>query len=131
MAGFNFGSIAATVNRYMDTDAIDICRAELITLPDGSISVSDANTPLYADVPCHVSFGAIDSPDVAEPGADPVLILVTINCAVNVDLQNKDYIRARKLSHDGSVFETYVGTVGMPVTDQARKSATMLARRIT
>lgn len=126
---FDFGSIGGIVGNIMDSDRIDIGREEIITLPDGSQTVTDKNTPKYTDVPCHISSNETPNPDPVTAGTTPIIISVTINCSVDVDLQNADRIWARKLSHLGQVLETYQGTIGVPVTQQSRKSAIMEARQ--
>lgn len=129
MAGFNFGSIGNIIGNVMDSDQIDIGREELITMPDGSTTITDANTPKYRNVSCHLSFDKIDNPDPVGVGSIPIIVALTINCNVDVDLQNADTIWARKLSHTGEVLESYKGIIGAPATNQGRKEAIMAVRQ--
>ena len=129
MAGFNFGQIAPILSEYFDTDEIDVGRSEEITLPDGSETVTDPNTPKYERIPCHLSFNDVDNPNPAAVGSVPITHALTINCAIGVDLQNADHIWARKLSNTGTVLARYEGTIGEPVINQGRQSAVMQVRR--
>lgn len=129
MAGFNFGSIGNIIGNVMDSDQIDIGREELIIMPDGSTTITDANTPQYRNVPCHLSFSNIDNPDPVSVGSIPIIVALTINCSIDVDIQNADTVWARKLSHAGEVLESYKGIIGAPATNQGRKEAIMAVRQ--
>jgi len=129
MAGFDFGQIGSIIGNYMDTDEIDIGRSTLITLPDGSPTVTDPKIPIYTNVKCHLSFNSTDNPDPVSVGSVPIIMSITINCPIGVDLQNADYIMARKLAADGTVLEEYQGTIGAPATSQSRQSAVMEMRQ--
>lgn len=126
---FDFGSIGSIIGDVMDSDRIDIGRSTIITLPDGSITVTDPNVPLYTDIPCHLSFSDIDNPDPVAVGSVPIIHALSINCAVGIDLQNADRIWARKLAADGTVLEVYEGVIGAPIVDQSRQTATMAVRQ--
>jgi len=128
--GFDFGIMGDIIGEYMDTDEIDVYRSILITLPDGSIMESDPNIPYISNAACHLSFNETDSPNAGTVGADPIIISVTINCSIDIDIDNKDRIIARKLAADGTVLERYEGVIGMPATNQSRKTAIMDARQI-
>lgn len=129
MAGFDFGSIGNIIGSVMDSDQIDIGREELITMPDGSTTITDAKTPKYRNVSCHLSYNQTDNPDPTTVSSVPIIVSLTINCDVNVDLQNADHIWARKLSPTGEVLEEYEGTIGAPATNQSRKEAIMAVRQ--
>lgn len=129
MAGFDFGSIGPIVGEYMDTDLIDIYRQILITLPDGSTASTDPNIPYIEGAPCHISFERTPNPDPATAGSSPILVTLTINCSIDIDLQNADRVVVRKMSHGGEELEGYTGTIGMPITVQSRKEAIMVARQ--
>ena len=129
MAGFDFGQIGGIIGDYMDADEIDVYRATLIELPDGSFAPSDPNTPFYSGIKVHISFSDVDNPDPVAVGAVPIIHALRINCAVGIDLQNADRIVARKLAFDGTVLETYEGVIGAPVVNQSRQEATMSVRQ--
>jgi len=126
---FDFGKIGEIVGNVMDSDEIDIGRSTLITLPDGSTTVTDPKFPIYKHVKCHLSFNSTDNPDPVSVGSVPIIMSITINCPVSVDLQNADYIIARKLAADGTILEEYQGTIGAPATSQSRQSAVMEMRQ--
>ena len=125
---FNFGQIGGILSAVMDSDRIDIARSEKTTFSDGSIGVTNPIVK-YTDVPCHLSYLATDNPDPVAVGGMPVITNVTINCAVDVDLQNGDYIFARKLTADGTVLQTHEGSIGAPSTNQSRKESVMIVRQ--
>lgn len=129
MAGFDFGVMAPILGEYFDTDVMDIGRSTLVTLPDGSTSVTDPKVPIYTNVPCHISFDTVDNPDPVSVGSIPIIQALRINCAVGIDLQNADYVTARKLAADGTALEEYTGTIGAPATSQSRQTALMALRQ--
>ena len=125
---FNFGQIGGILGAVMDSDSIDIARSEKTTFSDGSRGVTN---PIirYADVPCHLSYHTTDNPDPVAVGSVPVITNIMINCAVDVDLQNGDYIYARKLAADGAVLQMHEGSIGAPSTNQSRKECFMIVRQ--
>lgn len=125
----DFSIIGKYVGGYFDTDSIDIGRSQLITLPDGSTSVTDPDVPLHTDIKAYISENQTPNPDPVTAGTTPILVSLTINCAVGIDLQNADTITARKLSPDGNVLATYTGVIGVPIVNQSRQEAIMVARR--
>lgn len=129
MAGFNFGQIGPIIGRYMDTDLIDIGREEPIKLPDGSKTVTDEKIPKWPNVPCNVSPNQTPNPDPVTAGTMPITVSLTINCSVDIDLQNSDWVTIRKMSHDGQELEGYEGRIGVPITSQGRKEAILVARQ--
>ena len=114
--------------RAFDTDKMDIIRRMEIINPDGTTGETSSDTPVYKDVPCHISFVTADNPNPETIDTKPVIVGLQINCGLEVDLQNNDYIIAYKLSDSGEVLETYKGTIGFPTTTQSRKSAQMQMR---
>lgn len=126
---FDFGQMAPILSTYFDSDEIDVYRQEVITLPDGSITVTDPSIPRYTGIKAHISFADIDNPDPVAVGAVPIIHALRINCAVGIDLQNADRIVARKLAANGIVLEVYEGVIGAPVVNQSRQEATMAVRQ--
>ena len=127
MNKINFEPIGE-VMRLFDTDKMDIYRRIEIINPDGTTGETDLTNPIYKDVPCHIAFNSADNPDPNTVDTEPIIVGIQINCGLEVDLQKDDYIKAYKLSNDGTILETYTGIIGSPTTDQARKSAQMQMR---
>lgn len=127
MKKINFEPIGDAMQAF-DTDKIDIARRQIIENPDGTTGETDINTPLYINVYCHISFDNINNPDPNTAQTRPIIKALTINCPLDVDLQNGDYITAYKLSSDGTVIETYSGIIGEPSSSMSRKSASMQVR---
>ena len=127
MEKINFEPIGEAMTAF-DTDKIDIYRRMQVLNPDGTTGETMNNVPLYKDVFCHISFNNVDNPDPNTAPTRPIIKALTINCSLDVDLQNGDYITAYKLAYDGSVIETYVGVIGEPSSSMSRKSATMQVR---
>jgi hypothetical protein len=125
----DFSIIGDYVGEYFDTDEIDIGRMQLITLPDGTQTVIPDTEPLYTNVKCHISENTTPNPDPATAGTTPILVSLTINCPTSIDLQNADRITARRLAPDGSILAVYTGTIGVPMVNQARQEAIMVARK--
>lgn len=120
----NFESIGKAME-YFDTDKMDIARKQAIENPDGTTGETGLDTPIYIDVPCHISFVKADNPDTNTVDVQPVITGLKINCSLDIDLQKGDYITAKKLSSTGEVLETYRGIIGFPTVTQSRKSAEM------
>jgi len=127
MDKINFEPIGEAMQAF-DTDKIDISRRMPVVNPDGTIGETMIDVPLYEGVYCHLSFTSIDNPDPNTAETRPVNKALTINCPLEVDLQNGDFITAYKLANDGSVIETYSGVIGEPSSSMSRKSATMQVR---
>lgn len=127
MDKINFEPIGEAMQAF-DTDKIDISRRMPVVNPDGTTGETMIDTPLYEGVYCHLSFTSIDNPDPNTAETRPVNKALTINCPLEVDLQNGDFITAYKLANDGSVIETYSGVIGEPSSSMSRKSATMQVR---
>ena len=127
MAGINFGVMAGPLS-FFDTDLMDIGRKQTTINSDGSTGETSPNTPLYANVPCHVSFSTMDDPDSADADTQPIVTLVVVNCKNGVDLRNGDYITAKKCDATGNIMAVYSGLIGQPKVNQARQSATLAMR---
>lgn len=127
MNKINFEPIGTAMQAF-DTDKINIGRRTEIINPDGTTGETEPTTPIYIDVACHISFNDIDNPDPNTAETRPIIKALTINCPIDVDLQNGDYITAYKLAYNGDVIETYSGIIGEPSTSMSRKSATMQVR---
>ena len=117
------------VGEYVDNGVIDIGRSALITLPDGSTTVTDPKIPIYTDVKCHLSPRETPNPDPVTAGTMPIIISLTIICSTDIDLQNADFITARRIDSRGNILAEYEGTIGVPVVNQSRQRAIMVARQ--
>lgn len=120
--GFDFGQIGGILSKYFDNDRMDISRFMQIQV-DGRWR--EENVLLYPDVPCHIDFDSADNPDPATSDTQPINVGVTIICPIYVDLQNGDFITARKRDIKGNVLDTYSGLIGKPQTRQSRKRANL------
>ena len=124
MNKINFEPIGEALKAF-DTDSMDIARKMEIENPDGTTGETEIETPIYTNVPCHIAFISADNPDSATSETKPIIVGLRINCSLDVDIQNGDYIIAKKLSNSGDVLETYKGVIGEPSVSQSRKSAEM------
>lgn len=127
MEKISFESIGKAMEVF-DTDKINIGRRAPIQNPDGTMGESNPETPLYTDIPCHISFIKADNPDNETVDTKPIITGLKINCNLSVDLQQGDYITAFKCSSTGEILETYKGVIGFPTVTQSRKSAEMEMR---
>lgn len=120
----NFEPIGEAMKLF-DTDKIDIYRRTEIQNPDGTTGETSSLIPMYSNVYCHIAFITADNPDSATADTQPIIVGLKINCPLDVDIQNGDYVIANKLSDSGEVLETYKGLVGEPRVAQSRKSVEM------
>lgn len=127
MKKINFEPIGEAMTAF-DTDKIDIARRTEVENPDGTSGEALDNVPIYEGVACHISFSNYDNPDPNTAETRPVIKSLVINCSIDVDLQNGDFITAYKLDNDGNTIETYQGTIGEPTSSQSRKTANMEVR---
>lgn len=124
----NFEQISQYMTAF-DTDLIDIARRTEIINPDGTSGETTLDEPLYVNVPCHIAFITADNPNKDTVDTKPIITGLRINCELSVDLQNGDYITAKKMANDGvTILETYSGIIGYPAVSQSRKSAIMQMR---
>ena len=127
MEKINFEPIGKAMEAF-DTDKMDIGRREEIENPDGTSGETEPTTPIYTNIPCHLSFEQLDYPSGNTVETRPVNKILKISCKVDIDLQNGDYITAYKLSSNGDIIETYIGIIGEPSTTMSRKTAEMQVR---
>lgn len=127
MGKINFEPIGIAMQAF-DTDKIDIARRVEIINPDGTSGESGVDTPLYTNIPCHISFSQIDNPDPNTAETRPIIKTLVINCPIDIDLQNGDFITAYKLDFSGNTIESYKGVIGEPTSSMSRKTANMEVR---
>lgn len=128
MSKINFEPIGEAVKAF-DTDKMDIGRRQEIQNPDGTSGETSEIIPMYSNISCHISFEQLDYPDNNTIETRPVNKILKISCSTDVDLQNGDLITAYKLAFDGSVIESYFGTIGEPSTSMSRQTAEMQVRK--
>ena len=114
MAGFKFGKIGGVLSKFMDTDYIDIKRDI-----DGRLQ------EVYSNVPCHLEMSGVDNPDTLTVDLKPIVQSVVIHMGTWVDVQNNDFIVAKKMGLEGEILQVYSGRCGNPITDQGRKKVVM------
>ena len=111
---FNFGKIGGIISKYLDGDFIDIKRDVAGTLRE-----------IYSNIPCHIAYSSVDNPDPASVDTKPIIQSITVHLENYVDIQNNDFIIAKKIGSDGSLIATYSGRCGNPVVSQGRKKVLM------
>jgi hypothetical protein len=116
MPGFNFGQIGDIIGAVMDTDFLDIFR---------TVSPNPQRVLLYANIPCHIAIISSDNPDPATADIAPVVTSLRIHMATWVDMQNGDFVVAKKMSHDNRILIAYQGLTGFPAMSQARQAILM------
>ena len=127
MNKINFEPIGEAMKSF-DTDKMNIGRRTEVVNPDGTTGETNPEQPLYTNVACHISFEQIDNPDPSTAATRPIIKALKISCSIDVDLQNGDLVTAYKLANDGSIIETYIGTIGEPSTSMSRKTVEMQVR---
>lgn len=106
----NFEIISNIVHKNFDTDFIDIKRNGI---------------EIYSNVPCNIQINSADNPDTTAIDVVPIITSLTIHMQQYVDVQNNDYIVAKRMSKDRTILEVYTGVCGFPSVWQARKSVNM------
>lgn len=114
---FDFGRYSAAISAVMDTDYIDIRR-----------NVAGALTEIYSNIPCHVSYSNTDNPDPTTVDVKPVITSLSVNMGNWVDVENDDFIVAKKMGADGNVQSVYSGRCGEPTVSQGRKKVSVAMR---
>jgi len=129
MEKINFEPIGEAMQAF-DTDKMDISRRIPVENPDGTSGETDEATPLYSNIPCHISFQQLDYPDTNASMSEtrPVNKVLKISCSTSIDLQNGDLITAYKLANNGDTIESYIGVIGEPSTTMSRKTVEMQVR---
>lgn len=114
MAGFDFGRIGGIISKYVDSDFIDIKR-----------DINGKLQEIYSNIPCHVAYASTDNPDPTSVDVKPIIQSITVHLQLWVDIQNNDFLIAKKVGSDGSLIGTYSGRCGNPVISQGRKKVSM------
>ena len=115
--GFDFDRISSTISSYMDTDLLDITR-----YAEGAKEASI----VASNVPCHIEICSADNPEPLAVDVLPVVSSLRVHMPTSVDVQNGDYLIAKKMSSPGDVLIAYRGVCGHPAVDQARQYITLV-----
>lgn len=119
MAMIDFSALAAVAN-YFDSDTMDVGRKGSIVDGDGFEVEVGYKPPMYTAIPCHIDFETQDNPNVATDQTNPVIQYFKVYCAVDVDVENGDYLTLYKRAADGTLLATYTGRAGAPSAYQSR-----------
>jgi hypothetical protein len=106
----NFGIISDIISQNFDIDLIDIKRNGI---------------EIYSNIPCNIQINTADNPDTTAIDVVPIVTSLTIHMNQYVDIQNNDYIVAKRMSNDRQILEVYTGVCGFPSVWQSRKSVNM------
>ena len=111
---FDFGRIGKAIARIMDSDYIDIKR-----------DVNGKLQEIYTNIPCHVSYASTDNPDPTSVDVKPIIQSISVHLQNWVDIQNNDFLVAKKIDSEGNIAAVYSGRCGNPVVSQGRKKVSM------
>lgn len=106
----NFEVISNIISQNFDIDLIDIKRNGI---------------EIYSNVPCNIQINSADNPDTTAIDVVPIISSLTIHMNQYVDIQNNDYIVAKRMSNNREILEVYTGVCGFPSVWQSRKSVNM------
>ena len=117
MPGFDFGIIADTLHKLMDTDFMDIHRDIGIPRPDGT----PGRVLMYPNIPCHIAVTRVPNPNALTVDIMPVISMLEISMEIWIDIQQGDYIIGKKCSAKNEVLTVYRGVCGTPGVAQSRQ----------
>lgn len=112
----NFQNISSIISKNFDIDLMDIKRNGI---------------EIYSNIPCNIQINSSDNADTTSIDVVPIITSLTIHMNQYVDIQNNDYIVAKRMSNDRKILEAYVGVCGFPSVWQARKSVNMTMSTLT
>lgn len=95
------------------TDKMSINRYQEIKNSDETIDTILPDTPLYAEVPCRLSFASRENPDDNEIDDIPIKISPKIFCKIDVDIKAGDFVTVQRIDDDGNITASYSGKVGL------------------
>lgn len=107
----------------MFTDKMDISRYEEKVNEDGTTDTVMADSPVYTDVMCRISFSTDESPRDSAVDDVPIKNVPKIFCKREVDIRAGDYVTIRRFDDNGNVIATYSGKVGLPSVFITHKEA--------
>ncbi len=114
MSGFNFGQIGSIMSEMFDSDFLDIKR-----------DVGSNLQEMYSNVPCHIAFASTDNPDPTTVDTKPIIQSINVHMPLWVDIQNNDFIVAKRVDSEGNLLKTYSGRCGNPIVSEGRKKVLM------
>lgn len=110
MSGFNFGQIGNIVSEFFDTDFVDIKRDA-----EGQLQ------EVYSNIPCHIAFSSTDNPNPETVDIKPIIQSLNVHFPLWVDVQNNDFIIAKRMGNNNELLTVYSGRCGNPIVSQGRK----------
>lgn len=113
----------APILSTMFTDAMDIRRYQDVENEDGTTDTVMPLEPIYANVPCRVSFSSEDSPQDYEVDRVPIRVAPKIFCGPNIQIKAGDFVTVRRLNDIGEIIATYTGKLGLPSVYITHKEA--------
>ena len=114
MSGFNFGQIGNIMSELFDTDLIDIKR-----------DIGGNLQELYSNISCHIAFVSTDNPNPTSVDTKPIIQSINIHLPLWVDIQNNDFIVAKRMDDNGNLLKIYSGRCGNPIVSQGRQKVLM------
>lgn len=114
MSGFNFGQIGNIMSELFDSDFLDIKR-----------DVGSNLQEFYSNIPCHISFASTDNPDPTTVDTKPIIQSINVHMPLWVDIQNNDFIVAKRMDSEGNLLKTYSGRCGNPIVSEGRQKVLM------
>lgn len=114
MSGFNFGQIGNIMSELFDSDFLDIKR-----------DVGSNLQELYSNIPCHIAFASTDNPDPTTVDIKPIIQSINVHMPLWVDIQNNDFIVAKRMDSEGNLLKTYSGRCGNPIVSEGRQKVLM------
>lgn len=112
----DFTRLSAPISNALDSDYIDIYR-QFEDNPERDLFASN--------VKCHISIKTSDNPNPENVDVQPIITSLRIHCDTSVDLQNNDYIIAKKCDLLGNALHYYAGIIGEPAVSMARQFVNM------
>ena len=99
----------------MYADKLTVKRFTKVTNPDGTIGMSKAQTEVYIDKNCRISFESEDNSLANKEDTNPKNIQVKIFCDNTLDINKGDTLIVKRMAEDGiTVLATYKGLAGLP-----------------
>lgn len=104
------------------TDLAEIYRHSQVDNDDGSSDYILPDAPIYANIPCRISFERIDPPFEQAEGGRPITTSVKIFADPKTDIKAGDYINVARGN------EVYSGSAGQPAMYESHLEVTLTHR---
>jgi hypothetical protein len=118
---FDFEPYGKLIGEYFDTDFVDIRR---------QVAGMSELAEVYSNIPCHVEFVNADNPDPTPTDAPLILTGLRIHANTDADLQNGDFLVAKKCNSRREILKVYRGVCGQPLVSMGRQSVVMTMRQV-